>query len=183
MILRRTSTGDKLPSDWGFRLMALGFKMRDLIRSRQSILKEAGIQPGAQVLDYGCGPGSYIPSLAELVGETGRVFALDAHPLAVKMVQNIISKQRLMNVETIFSECGTGLPENSLDVVLLYDILHDLADPGCVLAEIHRTLKPGGLLSLSDHHLKENEILARITPGGLFRFSRKGHKTFSFMKQ
>ena len=182
MFLGKTTKGDKLPSDWGFRLMAIEFKLRDFWRPRQNILKEVGIKPGFRVLDYGCGPGSYVMALAELVGKTGQVYALDAHPLAVKMVQNLISGKRLTNIKTILSECDTGLPENSLDVALLYDILHDLTDPGCVLGEIHRTLKPDGLLSLSDHHLAEAEIVSRITKGGLFRFSRKGEKTCTFKK-
>ena len=119
---------------------------------------------------------------AELVGKTGKVYALDAHPLAIKMVQDIVSKKHLTNVETILSECATGLPENSLDVVLLYDTLHDLADPDCVLSEIHRTLKLSGHLSLSDHHLREAEIVSRITLGGLFRLSGKGKNTHDFIK-
>jgi len=142
MILRRTTKGGRLPSDWGFRLMALEFKVRDFLRPRKRVLEEVGISSGYKVLDYGCGPGSYITVVAELVGKTGRVYALDAHPLAIKMVQNIVSKKHLANVETILSECKTGLPENSLDIVLLYDTLHDLGDPNCVLEEIHRTLKP-----------------------------------------
>jgi SAM-dependent methyltransferase len=99
------------------------------------------------------------------------------------MVQDIVSKKRLTNVETILSECKTGLPENSLNVVLLYDTLHDLGDPDCVLSEIHRTLKPDGLLSLSDHHLGEAEIVSKITHGGLFRLSGKGKNTYSFTKR
>jgi ubiquinone/menaquinone biosynthesis C-methylase UbiE len=98
-----------------------------------NILKEVGIKPGFQVLDYGCGPGSYIIPLAELVGESGKVYALDIHPLAIRKVQDIASKKRLANVETILSDCQTGLPDNSLDVVLLYDVFHHLSDPDGVL--------------------------------------------------
>ena len=134
------------------------------------------------MLDYGCGPGSYVMAVAELVGKTGKVYALDAHPLAIKMVKNIVSKKRLTNVEAILSECETGLPENSLDVVLLYDTLHDLGDPDCVLEEIHRTLKPNGVLSLSDHHLEDFEIISKVTERGLFKLSQKGRNTYSFLK-
>ena len=115
-----------------------------------------------------------------MVGETGKVYALDAHPLAIKMIQDIVSKKHLTNVETIFSECTISLPENSLNVVLLYDILHDLVDPNCVLSEIHRTLKTDGILSLNDHHLREVEIVSIITQGGFFKLSRKGKYTLSF---
>jgi ubiquinone/menaquinone biosynthesis C-methylase UbiE len=183
LTLRITARGDRLPSDWGFRLMALGFKVRDFLKPRQLILEETGIRPGYHVLDFGCGPGSYVAATAGLVGNLGKVYALDAHPLAIEMVKNLISKKHLTSVQTILSECPTGLPDNSLDVVLLYDILHDLGGPDSVLMEIRRVLKPAGLLSVNDHHLKEGEIFSRITQNGLFKLSHKGKMTINFVKQ
>ena len=182
MMLRKTSKGDQLPSDWGFRLMALEFKIRDFLRPRTHILKEVGIKPEFRVLDYGCGPGGYVSTAAKLVGPKGKVYALDAHPSAVKMVQNLASKKHLSNVEVIHSECPTGLPENSLDVVLLYDILHDLADSNCVLNEIYRILKYDGILSVSDHHWGEDDIVSRITETGKFKRISRGKKTLGFKK-
>jgi ubiquinone/menaquinone biosynthesis C-methylase UbiE len=77
-------------------------------------------------------------------------------------------------VETILSDGATGLPDASIDVALLYDVLHHLARPAEVLAELHRVLKPGGTLSVSDHHLAEDDITSRITGTGLFRLARQG---------
>ena len=51
---------DKPMSKVGFKLMTLAFRIRDLLRPRLDVLKEAGIEPGFSILDYGCGPGSYI---------------------------------------------------------------------------------------------------------------------------
>jgi ubiquinone/menaquinone biosynthesis C-methylase UbiE len=174
---------DKAESNLGFRLMAFSYKFRDLRLPRMNILEEVGIKPGFQVLDYGCGPGSYIIPLAELVGESGKIHALDIHPLAIKKVQDIASKKQLANVETILSDCQTGLPDNSLDVVLLYDIFHHLSDPDGVLKELHRVLKPDGILSFSDHHMKENEIVSGVTNSQLFRLLRKGQRTYIFLKK
>lgn len=163
--------------------MALLYKFRDLFLPRKRILKEVGIQPGFHVLDYGCGPGGYLVPLAEWVGKSGKIYALDVHPLAVQMVQNVASRNQLENVETILSDCRTGLPNNSLDVILLYDTFHDLSDQNGVLEELHRILKPNGILSFSDHHMKENEIISKVTNGGLFKMLRKGKKTYSFLKK
>ena len=174
---------NKTASNLGFRLMALTFKLRDLLRPRINILKEAGIKPGYHVLDYGCGPGSYITDTARLVGESGIVYALDIHPLAIQMVQNLASKKKLTNVTTIHSDCRTGLPDKSLDVVLLYDAFHDLDKPDDVLKEIHRVLRSNGILSFSDHHMKEEEIVSKVTKNGFFRLLRKGERTYSFSKE
>jgi ubiquinone/menaquinone biosynthesis C-methylase UbiE len=170
-------------SDASFRLMALQFKIRDLIRPRSVILKEVGIRPGFHVLDYGCGPGAYIPATARLVTASGKIYALDINPLAIEQVRSLVAKKKLTNVETIVSGCATGLPDGSIDVVLLYDILHHLEKPEEILAELHRVLNPEGILSFNDHHMKdESEIMAKITGGGLFALSVKGKRAYNFRK-
>lgn len=174
---------DRPPSNLGFRLMALSFRIRDLLRPRRDILKEVGIQPGFHVLDYGCGPGSYIAPVAELVGESGRIYAVDLHPLAMQRVHRIASKKGFRNIETIQTDCATGLPEGSIDVVLLYDIFHTLSEPEQVLKELHRVLKQKGILSFNDHHMKATEILSRVTGPGLFALAMTGKKTYNFSKR
>ena len=144
---------------------------------------ETGIKPGDYVLDYGCGPGGYVAPASKMLGAAGRIYALDINPLAVKRIQKIALKKRLSNVETICSDCKTRLHGNSMDVILLYDIFHILSKPDAVMAELHRVLKPKGTLSFSDHHMKENDIIAKIAGGGLFLLSKKGIKTYSFSKE
>lgn len=174
---------DNPEPNFHFRMMSLSFKFRDFFLPRKNILGEIGIKPGFHVLDYGCGPGAYIAAAAEFVSNTGKIYALDINPLAVQKVQRIVSRKRITNVETILSDCKTGLPDKSIDVVLLYDTFHELKDPEGVLEELHCVLKPGGILSFSDHHLEENEILSKITRKGLFGLSKKGKKTYSFVKE
>jgi len=89
----------------------------------------------------------------------------------------------LTNIESICSDCATGLEESIMDVVLLYDTFHHLSNPDTVLKELHRVLKPDGILSFSDHHMKEDKILSQVTDKGLFKLSRKGKKTYSFSKE
>jgi len=160
---------DKPKPNMSFRLMSLTYKFRDLRQPRINILKEARIKLGFSVLDYGCGPGSYIEPTTELVGKSGRIYALDIHPLAIQKVRDIAVKRHLENLGTIQSDCKTGLPDDSIDLVLLYDTFHSLSDPNRVLGELHRVLKPKGILSFSDHHMKDGEILSGVTIGGLFK--------------
>ena len=173
---------NRLMSDIGFKFMSLMFKVRDLIRPRLDVLNEAGIESGFSVLDFGCGPGGYIMPLLELVGPSGKIFALDIHPLAIREIKNMATRKGIENIVTIESDCSSGLPNNDVDTILLYDVFHDLAHPDKVLRELHRVLKPGGTLSFSDHHMKEDEVLTRLTSAGMFQYVRKGKKTYSFTK-
>jgi len=173
----------KSDSMLGFKLMSFTFKIRDLFSPRINVLSEVEIKPGDRVLDYGCGPGSYIAPLSSLVGKSGEIFALDIHPAAIKSVEDIALKKKLENVKTIQSDCNTGLADQSVEVVLLYDTYHDLKNSDAVLAEIHRILKPEGILSFSDHHMRDEEIKHKITDNNLFKFLRKGKKTYTFLKR
>ena len=173
---------DEPMSDRHFRTMTLLFQIRDLLRPRRNVMKEVDIRNGYRILDYGCGPGSHSFEAARLTGEGGRVYALDIHPLALESVRRGALKRRLENIETIRSDCSTGLPDGSIDVVLLYDVYHGLGDPGRILKELNRILKPGGILSLNDHHLRYEEIVSSITGGGLFKLIKKGRRTIAFGK-
>jgi ubiquinone/menaquinone biosynthesis C-methylase UbiE len=174
---------DKPMSNAYFKFMAFGYALRDFFLPRKKILQEVGIEPGFHVLDYGCGPGGYVIAAAALAGTSGRIYALDIHPLAIQKVQHIVAKRQLNNVETILSDLKTGLPAKRMDRVLLFDVFHSLSKPDEVLKELHRVLKPKGILYFSDHHMKEADIVFRMTKGKLFRLSRKGKKTYSFLKE
>ncbi|HOX22463.1 MAG TPA: methyltransferase domain-containing protein, partial [Elusimicrobiales bacterium] len=145
--MNRKATETLGDSAWHFHLMSAAFAVRDALRPRVKILQELEIKPGFRVLDYGCGPGSYIAVLSALAGAEGKVYALDKHPLAIKAVECIITRNNLPNVETIRSEEHTALPDNLLDRILFYDILHyPLKNMGEIFTELHRILKPDGLL-------------------------------------
>ncbi|GAH20347.1 unnamed protein product, partial [marine sediment metagenome] len=49
--------------------------------------------------------------------------------------------------------------------------------------ELHRVLKQNGILSFSDHHMKENEIISKVTDKGLFKLLRKGERAYNFIKK
>jgi ubiquinone/menaquinone biosynthesis C-methylase UbiE len=151
---------DKPISNIHFKFMSLECKFRDLLLPPKKKRNEIGIKPGFHILDYGCGPRSYSIAAAQLAGNSGKVYALDIHPLGIKRVQEMASNKGITNIETICSDCATGWEDRSIDVVLLYDTFHDLTDPDRVLKELHKILKPNSILSFSDHHMKEEEIVS-----------------------
>jgi ubiquinone/menaquinone biosynthesis C-methylase UbiE len=165
-----------------FKLLKLTFMIRDLVSPPERKVREAGVGPGFLVLDYGCGPGSYTISAARMAGPSGRIYALDVNLLALESVRKRALKKRLSNIEVIHSDCKTGLESAIIDIVLMYDVFHELGTPRDVLQEMHRIMKPGAVISLSDHHLKKEEILTGVC-GELFELACKGKYTYTFSKR
>jgi len=173
---------DKPMPNFMFKIMTAFLKFRDVFRPRERVFSEVDIKPGYKILDFGCGPGSYSILSAKKVGDTGKVYALDIHPLAIQKVQEKAKLNGLKNIETICSNRETDIPDKSLDMVLLYDIFHMLGQPDKVLTEIHRVLKDNGILSFSDHHMKHEAIMSKMASIGLFKLQKKGEWYYSFDK-
>ena len=117
-----------------------------------------------------------------MVGERGKVYALDIHPLAIEAVEKKARKKGLYNIITILSDRDTGLTDESVDVILLYDIIHMIGDKRALLEELHRVLKPDGFLSASDHHLKAAKTSEIVEETGLFSLRDQDKGLLNFKK-
>ena len=157
-----------------FRGMSFLFWIRDRFVNPGKQLQKVGIEEGQTVLDFGCGPGSYAIPAARMVGERGRIYALDIHPLAIKAVEKKAKKERLTNIKTILSDRDTGLPDGSIDVVLLYDTIHMIKHKQSLLKELHRVMKTNGLLSILAEHISVEDVLEIVSREG--PFSQKDRK-------
>ena len=174
---------DKPMSESNFRFMIKHFQNRDKKYPPLKKIEKTSIKNGSIVLDYGCGPGSYTIAAAKVVGNTGKVYAVDIHPLAIEEVKKRAKEERLRNIKTILTNRDTNLEDNSIDNILLLDIYHDLSDPLSILKELHRVLKKDGVLSVDDHHFNEDEIKDKITNSKLFDFFERKEELLNFKKK
>jgi len=173
---------DKPMPNTSFRVMSFLFRIRDRFMKPRKQLLKVGIEEGQTVLDFGCGPGSYVIPTAGMVGERGSVYALDIHPLAMRAVERKAKKERLTNITTILSGRDTGLPDESVDLILLYDTIHMIRDKVTLLKELHRVLKPNGLLSILAEHIKVDDVLEIMGKDGLFYLKDQHGKLVNFEK-
>jgi len=147
------------------------------------LLNSAGLKPGQKVLEVGCGPGFFTIPAAKIVGEKGRVYALDVNPVAVETVRRKIEEKGLKNVEVMLADASeTGLPDESIDVAFLFGVIHALDDVGAVMREMHRVLKANGVLSIQKSWWSEKKLLDAVTKNGLFSFREKTSRVFKFEK-
>jgi ubiquinone/menaquinone biosynthesis C-methylase UbiE len=108
------------------------------------------VKDGQCFLDFGCGTGDFTLPAARKVGKNGRVYALDYQERQLQIVQKRAGKAGLNNVQTVLSEQKVKLPDESLDVVWMCDVLHEVREKRQVLEEVKRLLKPTGKLIIYD---------------------------------
>ena len=87
------------------RLGEVRFK-RWLDKNAYEVLAEVGVRAGMAVLDFGCGSGTYTIPAAKLVGEGGRVYALDINKRALDRMEKKARKEGLKNIVRIDSSGG-----------------------------------------------------------------------------
>lgn len=131
--------------------------------SVENTLKDIGIKRGQKVLDFGCGSGNYTIPAAKVVGKQGLVYALDEDKEVLDQLMSKAKSAGLINIARLDAsgKSEIALDNESVDVVLLYDILHyyyfpEEGDRRRLLYEIYRVLKPNGLLSVYPTHLESN---------------------------
>ncbi len=166
-------------SNLTFRMMEGVMSVWDLfLRHPKQDLGKVPLERGMTVVDYACGPGHYAIPLAETVGPEGRVYAVDIQPLAMESVKKKALRQGLKNVTTVLVDSyDTGLPAACADIVVFLDAFHMVADPEALLQEIHRLLKPKGLMFMDPGHLETSAVLRRVERTGLFSLIRlEGNK-------
>jgi ubiquinone/menaquinone biosynthesis C-methylase UbiE len=163
-----------------FKFMKNWFKIRDILLPRERILKEVGIKEGMSVVEFGCGTGSYTLPLSRMLGSRGVLYAIDKNDISIETTKDRLDRAHAENVRLIKTDCSIDLPDASIDIVLLYDVFHMLEEPDKVLKELHRLLKPAGILSFNDHHMKDDEIVSGVTSSGLFRFVKKERYSHRF---
>ena len=167
----------------GFWVMSKILKLREPFRDIEGRLKMSGIEKGQTVLDYGCGIGSFTIPASEIVGNDGVAYALDIQPLFIRAIERKAKERGISNVKTILSGGDTGLPDESVDVALLYDAFHMIKEKEKLLKELHRVLKPRGILSIDAEHMKLGEFLSILTKANLFSLIEQRGRLFKFRKE
>ncbi|HEX6988220.1 MAG TPA: methyltransferase domain-containing protein [Bacillota bacterium] len=110
------------------------------------------LKPGDRFLDVGSGPGLASLLAAERVGPRGKIVALDINHEALAWLRHQARRRGLDGIETMVADAGAmPLPGASFTHALAALVLHHLADPPGVIAEIRRVLAPGGRLLVADY--------------------------------
>lgn len=120
----------------------------------ESMLYAAGIQSGWTVLDAGTGSGSFLPLLSDLVGENGKLCAIDLAIENVEIVQKQLITQKLSCPTEMRQGSITEIPfeDNTFDAIWCANTFQYLTKDELegALAEFQRVVKPGGLVVVKE---------------------------------
>lgn len=157
-----------------FELGEVRFK-RWLDKNASEVLAEVGVRTGQVVLDFGCGSGTYTIPAAKLVGEGGRVYALDISRRALDRMEEKAKQEGLKNIVRIDASGGEEirLEDETIDLMLLIDVLHKIGDREALFDEAYRILKQSGVVSIYPMHVAEEEVERLATSKGFNPEDRK----------
>ena len=114
----------------------------------EDIMTQLEVEPGGSVADFGCGSGYFSIQFARLVGGEGKVYSLDVLPQALESVKSQAKMEALSNIETrrvnLENKKGSGLPDESVDWVIMKGILFQNKNKKALFEETYRILRAGG---------------------------------------
>lgn len=117
-------------------------------------IESCGIQVGMEIADFGSGSGHYSLAAAKALMASGRVYSIDINKDLLTKLKNNASREGLYNVEVIWGDIekpnGTKLRDQTMDLVIMSNILFQVEDKASVINEAKRILKQGGRVLIVD---------------------------------
>lgn len=140
------------------------------------IIESLALRKGDIVADFGCGSGAYVFAASSLLGDRGKVYAVDIHKQILEKIDKEAEKRNIVNIDTILANVEDKVPVESYscDIVILSNILSELDNIDNAIQEAKRILKPDGVilivdwkktehnLSLKRHAILEEEVITAV---------------------
>lgn len=127
------------------------------------LLSEIGLTRGMNLVEFGCGSGSFARLAAAAVGSSGHVVGVDLSAFNVARARELSARDHLANVSFEVSDAvRTGLAADFADFCVARGLLGHVPSPGAVVKEMARVARPGGTVAVWD--LDEGLVLYEPEP-------------------
>ena len=136
---------------------------RDQEEHTSKLLPPLKIKAGAAVVDMGAGSGYYTFRLADIVGPSGKVYAVDIQPEMLAIINKRAKEKNVKNIELIKgTESDPKLPANAIDLILMVDVYHEFSHPYEMTEAMVQSLKPGGRLVFVEFRLEDDKVPIKL---------------------
>jgi len=170
--------------NWRILLASFLEKLRKIPENPSERLTEIGLKEEMTFLDVGCALGFYSFSAASIVGEKGLVYALDKNSNLIEYVAKKVKNKEIENIKAIAADATeTGLDAESVDIVFLHLVLHNLEDKELAMREFNRVLKAGGKLVIDEEDLMPVDTIRKLAEETGFKFSRSLRRTIQIFEK
>jgi ubiquinone/menaquinone biosynthesis C-methylase UbiE len=120
------------------------------------VLKTIGIKPGMIIGEVGAGRGRYTLHIASRIGPSGMIYANDIEKDYLQAIERRCADHGLTNVKTILGGLtDPKLPPAALDMVIMVNVVHCLAEPVPLLQNIRKSLKSDGMIAIVEGSLEK----------------------------
>ncbi|MDH4218420.1 MAG: class I SAM-dependent methyltransferase [Candidatus Aminicenantes bacterium] len=118
------------------------------------VLKTIGIKPGMIIGEVGAGRGRYTVQIASRIRPSGMIYANDIEKEYLQYLERRCADHGLTNVKTVLGGLtDPKLPPAALDMVIMVNVVHCLAEPVALLRNIKKSLKPDGVIAIVEGNL------------------------------
>jgi len=117
----------------------------------ERVIREISLKQGDKFLDVGCGEGRFSIAVSKLVGNKGKVYALDSYEKSIAVLKEQIQREHITNIEATVADVTKKLPlpDAIIDVCLMANVMHGFLANGevpAVMTEVARVMKTGSTL-------------------------------------
>ena len=144
-----------LHKDSAAYIKALEDPKRDAYQKPHEVMEALALKPGEAVADIGSGSGYFTFRLAQHLGPTGRVYAVDVNKEMMVHLEKRMRELKVTNVTPILAPPNNPLLPEPVDRFLIVDVWHHIEDQPGYLAVMKKKLKPGGQVVMIDFHKKD----------------------------
>ncbi|MCJ7743280.1 MAG: methyltransferase domain-containing protein [Dehalococcoidales bacterium] len=145
----------------------LNSPLRRVTQPSARVIERSGVKPGMTMLDLGCGSGAFTLPAARVVGERGKVYALDIQPAMLRQLERRLARARNHDIKNVELKQASAyelpLADGALDLVMSVAAFHEIPDKPRALREVQRVLKKDGILALTELILDPDYPLATTT--------------------
>jgi len=130
----------------------------------EEIIEQIGVAAGTTAADLACGPGFFTIPVARSVGSLGEIYAVDIDPVMLSYLKANLessnSEKDLSKVNIIEADvCNTSIPDQSVDLIIFANILHDLEDRRSFFKELKRISRKTARVIDIDWHKRNTDDL------------------------